>query len=820
MKKLNIKNKILFIFALIAVFAIGGFFNLKEAKVAIADGGGLDYYDLIFEGKIEKEGFTFVLTKDPINGEDKFVIKEGKGSINWMGNKFVSGPSGIEIDGESIGRDSWWSHTGEDGKYEFQMILNMNPGEDNKLTDYGYGINFWVLKGQVVKEARKGAEGTFDFFIKEATAQILLEKEKKIEHPKIIFNGEVKIAPFGELSEIAQGEIRTTLEEPTEGLSGEIILNNFSYKIDKDESGVEKVVFFGEKGVGNIVKDGRPWVSEDLLIKKDSIKTENISEHQDKNLFSFITQMKGERGLVYWRTEGVVIEGIKKNYFIGEIKGITEEGQKEHEPGDTIRLTGEFEKGDKQLIITIMSHKSFVETEGSINKEQSDEILKIDTESNFISNVINNNDATDPRMIWSFYEITKGEKDPIEFVKEENGVLTVKGLRSEREIWFILNNTNIENGMVDEIQTKIIPPTIKFKEGKEVVRIPFNESYDYSEELGEDVYEIENGAIGEDLSGKKEEAGNSPWYKVNVSWEGNKKPDFSVIGTYHRNYQYEDHYGNKSSEIQRIVKVLSPDTTEEEIKLLLNYKHQGVIEKPVSMDAGDGNMSVTIDFPENLTITGESDWNGIIKIPTVVSTPVQPNPSSGMRTENVYSIEVGGNTPLLFDKPVKITFIGKAGHLVGWSRDGKFTPVTNICNPVDGSGLGEGADCKIDSGRDLVVWTRHMTVYTIYTESSIPRIGYRPAESITTITPIIEAAPEGQVLGAEKYNFTLLLKTGSRGTEVEELQKFLNDLGFDCGKVDGIFGKNTFAGVIAYQLSNKLKVDGIVGPETRGFLNK
>lgn len=40
MKKLNIKNKVLFVFALIAVFAIGGFLNLKEAKVAIADGGG------------------------------------------------------------------------------------------------------------------------------------------------------------------------------------------------------------------------------------------------------------------------------------------------------------------------------------------------------------------------------------------------------------------------------------------------------------------------------------------------------------------------------------------------------------------------------------------------------------------------------------------------------------------------------------------------------------------------------------------------------------------------------------------------------------
>ena len=40
------------------------------------------------------------------------------------------------------------------------------------------------------------------------------------------------------------------------------------------------------------------------------------------------------------------------------------------------------------------------------------------------------------------------------------------------------------------------------------------------------------------------------------------------------------------------------------------------------------------------------------------------------------------------------------------------------------------------------------------------------------------------------------------GNDVKELQTALNALGYDCGKVDGIFGKNTEKGVRAFQTAS------------------
>lgn len=61
------------------------------------------------------------------------------------------------------------------------------------------------------------------------------------------------------------------------------------------------------------------------------------------------------------------------------------------------------------------------------------------------------------------------------------------------------------------------------------------------------------------------------------------------------------------------------------------------------------------------------------------------------------------------------------------------------------------------------------------------------------------------------------IKMGSRGTYVVILQEWLNATNikkYDCGKIDGIFGKKTDAAVRALQKDNKLVVDGIVGPKT------
>jgi N-acetylmuramoyl-L-alanine amidase len=52
-----------------------------------------------------------------------------------------------------------------------------------------------------------------------------------------------------------------------------------------------------------------------------------------------------------------------------------------------------------------------------------------------------------------------------------------------------------------------------------------------------------------------------------------------------------------------------------------------------------------------------------------------------------------------------------------------------------------------------------------------------------------------------------------RGEDVAELQSRLNSLGFDTGKVDGIFGPNTETAVIEFQHNRHLAEDGKVGPE-------
>jgi peptidoglycan hydrolase-like protein with peptidoglycan-binding domain len=63
-----------------------------------------------------------------------------------------------------------------------------------------------------------------------------------------------------------------------------------------------------------------------------------------------------------------------------------------------------------------------------------------------------------------------------------------------------------------------------------------------------------------------------------------------------------------------------------------------------------------------------------------------------------------------------------------------------------------------------------------------------------------------------------MLRTGSRGDEVADLQKTLIARGFKPGPVDGVFGPKTEAAVKAFQEEAGLEVDGIVGPKTEGAL--
>jgi N-acetylmuramoyl-L-alanine amidase len=59
-----------------------------------------------------------------------------------------------------------------------------------------------------------------------------------------------------------------------------------------------------------------------------------------------------------------------------------------------------------------------------------------------------------------------------------------------------------------------------------------------------------------------------------------------------------------------------------------------------------------------------------------------------------------------------------------------------------------------------------------------------------------------------------------RGDDVRELQRFLNRLGFNAGREDGIFGQETDQALRAFQHNTGLSVDGIAGSSTISCLQR
>lgn len=63
-----------------------------------------------------------------------------------------------------------------------------------------------------------------------------------------------------------------------------------------------------------------------------------------------------------------------------------------------------------------------------------------------------------------------------------------------------------------------------------------------------------------------------------------------------------------------------------------------------------------------------------------------------------------------------------------------------------------------------------------------------------------------------------VLRIGSRGPVVQELQRKLTTLGYNTKGMDGIFGLNTENALRQFQKDRKLTIDGILGPATKKVL--
>ena len=64
------------------------------------------------------------------------------------------------------------------------------------------------------------------------------------------------------------------------------------------------------------------------------------------------------------------------------------------------------------------------------------------------------------------------------------------------------------------------------------------------------------------------------------------------------------------------------------------------------------------------------------------------------------------------------------------------------------------------------------------------------------------------------------IQRNDSGSAVAKLQSWLNELGYNCGTVDGEFGWGTAQAVVSFQKDHALTADGIVGPSTWKALEK
>lgn len=84
-----------------------------------------------------------------------------------------------------------------------------------------------------------------------------------------------------------------------------------------------------------------------------------------------------------------------------------------------------------------------------------------------------------------------------------------------------------------------------------------------------------------------------------------------------------------------------------------------------------------------------------------------------------------------------------------------------------------------------------------------------PAAMMQKTEPLQENTP-----AIEQVAPVAVLRQGSRGSEVKEMQRRLKQWGYYKGSVDGIFGSGTRSAVISFQKKNGLTADGVVGKAT------
>lgn len=147
-----------------------------------------------------------------------------------------------------------------------------------------------------------------------------------------------------------------------------------------------------------------------------------------------------------------------------------------------------------------------------------------------------------------------------------------------------------------------------------------------------------------------------------------------------------------------------------------NFVYNGVGVMPNITISIPGVASVNV--PTSTTFTAaSSSWTGVIGAPTVTTVTLDADKTLSS------AFEIGSTqSKLTFDKAVRIFVLNEGGKRVGYVDNDSFVEITTTCGSDSqawtDANLGVSGDCKMDSGSDLIVWTKHFTKFAVYTQNT------------------------------------------------------------------------------------------------------
>jgi len=251
-------------------------------------------------------------------------------------------------------------------------------------------------------------------------------------------------------------------------------------------------------------------------------------------------------------------------------------------------------------------------------------------------------------------------------------------------------------------------------------------------------------------------------------------------------YRYKNGSGNTAPDVVTAISGESIEVTTEPVSITVpqgvtdvtvqlttttNGPNEQVATVPlIEVNAATALGNVSVSIPAGTTITGPAGWDGTMGLPQVLS-----NSSIAVSNGTVNAvIEVGaGNSPLTFNKAVRLVLPGQAGKSAGFARNGVVTDITRTLGADDqataDAQIPAEGEAKIAVGSDLVIWTKHFTAFLSYTvnttddpmEWQVVGDGIFPSKSSKPVVAfdssgapyvVYEDADNGDKLTVKKYD--------------------------------------------------------------------